>query len=109
MTSKPPVHRPPGIGNRQQQRRTYDQTRDKQEWRGWYKTARWQATRERQLTAEPLCRMCRESGRLTPATVCDHIERHGGDPVSFWCGPFQSLCASCHSSEKQRQELSSGG
>ncbi|MGB3643075.1 MAG: hypothetical protein WBG88_09210 [Mesorhizobium sp.] len=64
----------------------------------------WQATRERQLTAEPLCRMCREVGRLIPATVCDHIERHGGEPVRFWCGPFQSLCASCHSSEKQREE-----
>ena len=64
----------------------------------------WQATRERQLTAEPLCRMCREVGRLIPATVCDHIERHGGEPARFWCGPFQSLCASCHSSEKQGEE-----
>jgi hypothetical protein len=41
--------------------------------------------------------------------VRDHIERHGGDPVRFWHGPFQSLCAPCHSSEKQRQELSLGG
>lgn len=104
MPSKPPVHRPPGIGDRQQQRRLYDQTRDKQAWRTWYKTARWQAKREAQLRAEPLCQMCESAGRLTAATVCDHVERHGGDPVRFWTGPFQSLCASCHSSEKQREE-----
>jgi hypothetical protein len=48
--------------------------------------------------------MCETAGRLTPATVCDHIERHGGDPVWFWTDPFQLLCASCHSSKKQREE-----
>lgn len=80
--------------------------RDKQEWHGWYKTARWQAKREAQLRVEPLCRMYRAAGRLTSATICDYIERHGGDPVRFWTGPFQSLCMPCHSSEKQREENS---
>ncbi|MFU0507392.1 HNH endonuclease [Pseudaminobacter sp. NGMCC 1.201702] len=105
MPSKPPVHRPPGTtGNRQQQRRLYDQARDTQPWRRWYKTARWQATREAQLIAEPLCRKCKNKGILTPATVCDHVERHNGNPALFWFGPFQSLCPPCHSSDKQREE-----
>jgi len=29
--------------------------------------------RRRRLAAEPLCRMCREQGRTTAATVPDHI------------------------------------
>jgi 5-methylcytosine-specific restriction protein A len=68
----------------------------------WYKTARWRRLRERQLHDEPLCRMCRP--RITPATVCDHEKAHRGDEAQFWAGPFQSLCATCHNSDKQRIE-----
>ncbi|TAM96312.1 MAG: HNH endonuclease [Rhizobiaceae bacterium] len=104
MPHKPPRHRPLGAAATQEQRRVYDRSRDKQDWRRWYKTARWQAIRDLQLQREPLCRICEDAGIITAATVCDHVERHNGDPVRFWSGPFQSLCASCHSSEKQRQE-----
>jgi 5-methylcytosine-specific restriction protein A len=68
----------------------------------WYGTARWQKLRARQLYAEPLCAMCQP--RLTPATVCDHITPHKGDEQAFWSGPFQSLCATHHNSDKQRIE-----
>ncbi|MBN9079656.1 MAG: hypothetical protein BGN87_18400 [Rhizobiales bacterium 65-79] len=108
MPSKPPVHRPAGIGDRRQQRRAYDHQRDKQEWRGWYKTARWQARREAQLRAYPLCALCEKAGTLTPANVADHVDRHNGDYDRFWYGKMQSLCAPCHSSEKQRQENEHG-
>lgn len=47
--------------------------------------------------------MCRMRGIFTVATVCDHIE-HRGDNATFWTGPFQSLCATCHNSTKQRME-----
>ena len=70
----------------------------------WYTTKRWRAIRSRQLKIEPLCRMCTSKGRVTEATVCDHIEPHRGDLVKFYAGPFQSLCQSCHSSDKQRME-----
>jgi 5-methylcytosine-specific restriction enzyme A len=70
--------------------------------KGPYNTARWQRLREAQLQAEPLCAMCHP--RLTPATVCDHIEPHNGDLAKFWAGPFQSLCKRCHDSDKQRME-----
>jgi 5-methylcytosine-specific restriction protein A len=75
-----------------------------QAYRAWYKTARWQRIRAAQLAAEPLCRMCLAIGRITPATVCDHVDPHRGDPAKFWTGPYQSLCDTHHSSDKQRIE-----
>lgn len=48
--------------------------------------------------------MCAESGVKTPATVCDHIERHRGNPAKFFGGPFQSLCKPCHDGRKQSQD-----
>ena len=103
MPSTPPLFRP---GH--SQTKSYDQERDRQQWRRWYKTARWQRLRDRQLHTEPLCRMCRERGITAAATVCDHVERHGGDYQRFWAGPFQSLCASCHSGDKQVIERGRG-
>lgn len=70
----------------------------------WYTTTRWRALRSRQLRAEPLCAYCERQGRVTEATICDHIEPHRGDVEKFWAGPFQSLCQGCHSGEKQREE-----
>jgi len=75
--------------------------------RAWYTTARWRATRKQQLQREPLCAFCKAKGYVEVATVCDHIEPHRGDPVKFWRGPFQSLCQTCHSSDKQRIESGS--
>lgn len=64
---------------------------------------RWQKRREDQLRKEPLCRYCQAEGRVTPATVADHITPHRGDKELFK-GPLQSLCETCHSSVKQREE-----
>ena len=72
--------------------------------RRWYKTAAWLKRRAGQLATEPLCRMCRASGLVTRATVADHVVPHREDPERFWNGALQSLCASCHSSTKQREE-----
>lgn len=72
------------------------------EYKRWYKTARWQKLRARQLYHHPLCVMCLP--RPTPATVCDHKDPHRGDEAKFWAGPFQSLCKQHHDSDKQRME-----
>lgn len=69
-----------------------------------YGIKRWRRVRMAQLAAEPLCRMCRAMGRVTSATICDHIEPHRGDWHKFWDGPFQSLCKPCHDGVKQSQE-----
>lgn len=76
----------------------------KRPWLPWYGLARWTHIRRTQLALEPLCRMCLESEIVTEATVCDHVIPHRGDEVLFWSGPFQSLCGSCHSRHKQREE-----
>jgi 5-methylcytosine-specific restriction protein A len=74
------------------------------EYHEWYKTARWQKTRARQLQSEPLCRMCLAENAVVAATVCDHDPPHKGDPVKFWNGPFQSLCKSHHDRTKRQIE-----
>lgn len=66
--------------------------------------ARWQRRRRRQLEAEPLCRMCAARGMVVAATVADHVLPHRGDPLLFEEGELQSLCASCHSADKQSME-----
>ena len=57
-----------------------------------------------QLAANPLCRMCVERGRLTPATVADHLLPHHGDVNLFWFGELQCLCASCHGRKKRSKD-----
>ena len=57
------------------------------------------------LTAHPLCVMCEREGRLTPATVVDHIVAHRNDQRLFWDqSNWQSLCKPHHDREKQREE-----
>jgi len=45
---------------------------------------RWEKARTRFLKAQPLCVRCMEQGRLTRATVVDHIIPHRGDAKLFW-------------------------
>lgn len=74
------------------------------QYRTWYKGRAWQAIRRQQLTTEPLCRMCQAEGRVTAATVCDHVEPHRGNWDRFIGGPFQSLCKPHHDGAKQSEE-----
>lgn len=88
----------------ERERSTYrDQT---QEWRRWYKTARWQRLRWSVLLRDLFtCHMCKRIQSDTSKLVCDHTERHGGDEAKFWAGPFQTLCADpCHNKHKQQME-----
>ena len=65
----------------------------------------WQKRRLRQLQEHPLCAMCQAKTppRVTLARIADHIVPHRGD-LALFAGPLQSLCRSCHSSAKQREE-----
>ena len=66
---------------------------------------KWQKARERHLADQPLCTYCDRQGLVTAASVVDHITPHRGDMTLFWDqANWQSLCASCHSSVKQREE-----
>lgn len=58
---------------------------------------KWRKARTRFLRKHPLCVKCREQGKLTPATVVDHIIPHRGDPALFWDeNNWQPLCRDCH-------------
>jgi 5-methylcytosine-specific restriction enzyme A len=79
-----------------------------QSWRRWYWTARWKRLAKQQLDAEPLCRFCAQAGRMTAATVCDHVVPHKGNVELFWGGERQSLCKPCHDGVKQAMERGRG-
>lgn len=68
---------------------------------------KWQKARLAWLQEHPLCVMCGKAGRITEATVVDHIQPHRGDQKLFWSrSNWQSLCATHHSKDKQRLEKS---
>jgi len=66
---------------------------------------RWQQARERYLLDHPLCVYCARKGMTTAASIVDHIVAHHGDQELFWDQEnWQSLCKTCHDSDKQREE-----
>lgn len=70
-------------------------------------TYRWQQARARYLGKHPLCCMCEEEGKVTAATVVDHIKPHKGNDALMWDETnWQPLCDHHHSSTKQRMEKS---
>lgn len=73
-----------------------------------YDSAAWKRRRHALLQAEPLCRLCAARGKVTPATVADHVQPHRGDLQKFYHGDLQPLCATCHSGAKQAEELGQG-
>jgi 5-methylcytosine-specific restriction enzyme A len=48
--------------------------------------------------------MCFAVGKITAATVADHIEDHHGNWNAFWTGALQSLCAGCHGHKKAARD-----
>lgn len=65
---------------------------------------RWRRIARHQLKIEPLCRFCRDEGRVEPAVIVDHVVPHNGDITLFWTGELQSLCRDHHEGKKQRLE-----
>ena len=56
----------------------------------------WTKIRTAFLHAHPLCEMCREDGRLTPADLVHHKRKLTDGGTNDWCN-LQALCSSCHS------------
>ena len=69
-----------------------------------YNKRRWRRRSRQQLREHPLCEMCMRAGEIRPASVSDHIVPHRGDEALFWNGALQSLCITCHNTQKQREE-----
>ena len=66
---------------------------------------RWQKARATFLKRNPLCVFCKEQGKITTATVVDHITPHKGDSSLFWDRDnWQPLCKLHHDSAKKKEE-----
>lgn len=74
----------------------------------FYQSAEWKALRKRKLQLNPLCEECCRQGKLTKATMVDHIVpvKQGGAALDI--DNLQSLCWSCHS-RKSAEEGSRWG
>lgn len=89
-----------------------DRSAEAEGYRVLYRDKRWRGphgVRAQQLAKQPLCEMCLKQGRVTAATVCDHVDPNSKKTEEgFFAGPFQSLCDDpryrCHSSQKQAEE-----
>lgn len=79
--------------------------RDTRPWRHLYNTKAWHRLRAIRLRDEPVCRMCAQQGRVTAATIVDHIKPHKGDDALFFdYDNTQALCKTHHDSAKQKAE-----
>ena len=80
----------------QASRRSYDQLRGTASERGY--DARWQRYRLAYLAEHPLCVVCEKEGRVTAATVVDHITSVSGpdDPLFWPPSNHQPLCEHHH-------------
>ena len=66
---------------------------------------KWRLRRAAYLRAHPLCVVCTRAGRLTPATVVDHIKPHRGDERLMWDeANWQALCKKCHDKKTGTQD-----
>ena len=71
--------------------------RERSSYDKWYGLKQWRSIRNLILKRNPLCVNCFSTGKLTPATVVDHIEPHRGNYELFIdTKNLQSLCVNCH-------------
>ena len=69
----------------------------------FYVSHEWKKLRQNYLIEHPFCAECRKYGKLTKATVVDHVIpiRQGGPALDE--NNLQALCASCHGSKSIRE------
>lgn len=82
---------------------------DKAEHDRFYHRAPWKRVRALQLQLEPLCRECRKVGKLTEATVVDHIIERLKGGADYDMNNLRSVCAPCHNAITRRATNSTGG
>jgi hypothetical protein len=98
---RPPVFRQAWQPTERVRKAEYERQRNVRDaWRHWYRTDRWRQMRAAVLRAQPVCMRC----RLAPSTVANHVVAHRGDPIKFWTGQLEGVCASCDNSVIQSEE-----
>ncbi|CCH54470.1 putative phage-related protein [Fibrisoma limi BUZ 3] len=68
-----------------------------------YGSSRWKKLSKSFRDKNPLCRQCKQTGRLTPTYCADHIVpiNEGGDPWDI--GNLQPLCLKCHQRKSAKE------
>lgn len=94
---------------REQHRAYHASSKTHQENNQFYASARWRKVRQLHLDAEPLCRHCKQAGRLTAATHVDHITPRSAGGADFEDSNLQSLCKPCHEAKSRRESAGGGG
>lgn len=56
------------------------------------------------LAQEPLCRMCTAKGRVTPATIADHVTPLAAGGERDTLENLQPLCAECHTAKTLKDQ-----
>lgn len=78
--------------------KTYNQSAKRKQSNAKYNTPLWSKLRVIQLSKQPLCQACIGRGRVTQATVVDHLFPWNQiGEQAFVANVFQSLCPECHS------------
>jgi len=82
-----------------------------QERNRFYQRAAWKGLREHHLRLEPICRECRQAGRVVAGEVVDHIHafQSPDDPLALDAGNLQTLCKPCHNAKTRRDTNSRSG
>ena len=89
--------------HRRQERKAIDERRGSAHERGY--DHRWQRARAAYLREHPLCVHCRKQGRVTAASVVDHIKPHKGNKALFWDqGNWQGLCVKHHNQKTNSED-----
>lgn len=81
-------------------------TRESSSQRGY--NGKWRKRRKLYLSKHPLCVKCERAGKLTTATVVDHIVPHRGNEVLMWDEDnWQALCKPCHDNKTGTEDTRS--
>lgn len=87
-------------------KQTTQSLKGKEAYAHYYQTKAWKVLRARQLSREPLCRLCLELGHIVEATVVNHKKPHKGD-WGLFCDEanHESVCQQHHDNLIRKQEL----
>jgi 5-methylcytosine-specific restriction enzyme A len=81
----------------------YDRYRGSSTQRGY--DGKWRKARIRFLALNPICVICLREGKVTAATVVDHIVAHKGNKDLFWDrSNWQAACKPCHDAKTISQD-----
>lgn len=99
MPEKPRTFRLDGYRDAAERSRAVTRARGSAAARGY--DAAWRRLRLAVLAEEPLCRFCKAEGKVTPATVVDHIDGNAWNRARLNLRP---LCKPCHDRRTARDQ-----